>query len=82
MMFHPLLPDLQDLKLSDLESKISDLSKKYFVSARSGNSALCEQILIVLEAYRSEFQKRNLEANKVQVNNQIKDLDGLINVNK
>lgn len=82
MMFHPLLPDLQQLKLPDIESKISELSKIYFVAARSGNSYLCEQILIVLEAYRTEFQKRNLEANKVQVNNQIKDLDGLINVNK
>lgn len=82
MMFHPLLPDLQQLKIADIESKISELSKKYFVAARSGNSSLCEQVLIVLEAYRTEFQKRNLEANKVQVNNQIKDLDGLINVNK
>ncbi len=81
-MFNPLLNDLQELKIPELESKISELSKKYFIAARSGNSSLCQQILVVLETHKSELQKRHLADTKVQTTNSIKDLDGLINVNK
>jgi hypothetical protein len=79
-MFNPLLPDLTDLKPTDLETKISELSKKYFIAARSGNSAVCEQILVILEAHKMELQKRNIEASKLQPKNSNDSLDSLINV--
>jgi hypothetical protein len=79
-MFNPLLQDLTDLKPTDLENKISELSKKYFISARSGNSSLCEQILVILEAHKMELQKRNIEASKLQPKNSNDSLDSLINV--
>lgn len=79
-MFHPLLPDLSSLKDSDLEIKISELSKKYHIAARSGNGSLCSQIIIALEEYKSELQRRLLEQSKVVMKNQNKDLDDLINV--
>jgi hypothetical protein len=81
-MFHPLLADLSELKLDELELKISELSKKYFIAARSGNSGVCQQISVVLESYRSELQKRNLATNRVVSKNLDQDLDSLINVNK
>lgn len=79
-MFHPLLPDLSTLKDADVEAKIADLNKKYHIAARSGNGALCSQIIIALEEYKTELQKRLLNQSKVAMKNQNKDLDDLINV--
>lgn len=81
-MFHPLLNNLTELKDLDIENKISELGRKYSVAARSGNSGLCSQILIVLEEFKAEQQRRLLARSKISVKNQDKDLDDLINVNR
>jgi len=81
-MFHPLLPDLKDVKDADLESKISDLNKKYFIAARSGNGYLCDQIIMTLEQYKDEQKRRFSEKNKqVTIKDQNRDLDDLIKTN-
>jgi len=81
-MFHPLMKDMESLKDLEIESKINDLSQKYSIAARHGNGALCNQIILVLESYKAELQKRLIEKNnRVSVNNQEKDLDNLININ-
>lgn len=81
-MFHPLLPDLKDVKDADLESKITELSKKYLVASQSGNGYLCDQILLILNQYKDEQKKRFSEKNKkVTVKDQDRDLDKLININ-
>jgi hypothetical protein len=79
-MFHPLLASTAELKTPELEEKISELNKKYFIAARSGNSGLCQQILVALEAYRYELQNRNLALKQIPTNNGNVDLDGLINI--
>jgi hypothetical protein len=79
-MFNPLLPDLSELKTTELENKISELSKKYWIAARSGNGALCEQILVVLESYKYELQSKNLAANKIPTKSGETGLDDLINI--
>jgi hypothetical protein len=79
-MFNPLLEDLTQLKDVDLESKVSDLNKKYSIAMRTGNSGLCMQIAMTLEAYRDETARRQYEANKKLLQKQNKDLDGLINI--
>lgn len=81
-MFHPLLSNITELKDLDLENKITDLGKKYAFAARSGNGGLCSQILLVLEEYRVEQQRRLYSRSKVPMKNQDKDLDDLINVNR
>jgi len=81
-MFHPLLPNVSELKDLDLENKITELGRKYTFAARSGNSGLCSQILLVLEEYKAEQQNRLLARSKVSMKNQDKDLDDLINVNR
>lgn len=79
-MFHPLLPDLSGLKDQDIESKISDLTRKYSIAARSGNGGLCEQIALALEEYKVEQYRRTEEKSRASLKNQSKDLDDLINI--
>ena len=45
-MFHPLVNDLSDIKDIDLENQINQLGRKYAIAAKSGNSGLCNQIII------------------------------------
>ena len=79
-MFNPLMEDLTHLKDVDLDSKISDLNKKYGIALKIGNSAIAMQIAVALESLRDEVQRRQYEANKKLMQKQNKDLDGLINV--
>lgn len=83
-MFNPLIEeaDLKNLKDSDIENKIFTLSRTYQFYARSGNVVMCEQVSGLIDVYKQEQSdrySRNLK--RVQVNNQNKDIDGLINVN-
>lgn len=80
-MFHPLLPSMSALKDADIESKISELSRKYTIAARMGSGDACSQILLALEGYKDELQRRLMEKSTVSVKNQDRDLDDLINVN-
>lgn len=78
-MFNPLLADLSKLKNEDLELKITELMKKYTIAARSGQGAVCNQILTIIEAHKEEQQRRYAESNKKMIN-QTKNLDDFINV--
>ena len=78
-MFNPLLPSTADLKISDLENKISELTRKYMIAARSGNGALAQQVLFVLEEYKAALQSKLLAA-KPPTPNGNSDLDKLINI--
>ncbi len=74
---HPLVNDLDSLKTTELEAKINDLTKKYFMTANPGMQA---QISIVLDTYKEEIGKRQqLEWEKV-LESRNKGLDKLINV--
>jgi hypothetical protein len=79
-MFNPLLDDLTLLKDADLESRMTDLNKKYSIALRTGNGMLAQQVAVVIEAIRDESQRRQREATKKLLQKQNKDLDGLINV--
>lgn len=78
-MFNPLLPDLSNLKNEDIDNKITELMKKYFIAARSGQGAVCQQISVILEAYKQEQHARHIKANQ-KLANQNKNLDDYINV--
>jgi hypothetical protein len=78
-MYHPLVEDTKNIKDNDLENRISDLNRKYYIAARSGQGGLCGQILTILNMLREEQQsryKKNLEG----LNKKNQDLDDLINV--
>lgn len=78
-MFNPLLPDLGTLKTEDLDNKINELMKKYFIAARSGMGGVCEQISVILEAYKAEQRRRHAMSSQ-KLASQDKNLDDYINV--
>ncbi len=74
---HPLSGDLSQLKDSELESKIQELTNKYFLS---GNLAVKNQISSLLDDYNAELSKRRSEQLKKMMDNRDKSLDKLIKV--
>lgn len=78
-MFNPLLQDLSKIKNEDLELKITELMKKYMIAAKSGQGGVCQQISIIIEAYKDEQKKRYAESSK-KLATQNKDFDDYINV--
>lgn len=79
-MYNPLLSDLSKLKNEDIENKINELMRKYFIAAKFGQGSVCNQISLILEAYKEEQLKRFADANKKLIKNQEKNLDDYINI--
>lgn len=74
---HPLIINLQDLKTSEIEAKINDLTKKYFMTQ---NFELQSQISNMLDAYKEELSNRQREEWNKVMESRNKGLDKLINV--
>ena len=77
-MFNPLVDDLSQLQDSEIENKISELSRKYF---QARNPDLQRQIAVILEMYKQEIVTRREKA-RLQQNqeNGEEGLDNLINI--
>jgi hypothetical protein len=75
---HPLAGNLSELKDVELESKIGDLTKKYFMTQNPG---VREQMGALLDTYKDELSKRQKAAWDKMMANRDKTLDKLINVN-
>lgn len=74
---HPLVESFDGVKDSEIESKIGDLTKKYFMTSNPGVKS---QIANVLDSYNEEMSKRRQAALKKMMDNRDKSLDKLINV--
>jgi len=74
---HPLIHDLDNLKDSELENRISDLTRKYL---STHNFQLQQQLVMVLDTYKEELAKRQREAYTKMMETRNKDLDKLIKV--
>jgi hypothetical protein len=77
-MFNPLVENVRELKDTDLENKIQELSRKYHMAARMMSGSVPMQIAVVLESYREELARRQAEAMKVLAQKSDKNLEGLI----
>jgi hypothetical protein len=75
---HPLVEDLEKFKDSELENRISDLTRKYFATH---NFDVQQQIVMILEAYKAELSRRQQVAYEKMMQSRNKDLDKLIKVN-
>lgn len=74
---HPLITNLASLKDAELESKLNDLTKKYFVTQ---NQELQSQIAMVIDTYKSEIEVRRQKEWQNMMESRNKDLDKLINI--
>jgi hypothetical protein len=72
---HPLVGDLSNVKDSELEQKIFDLTKKYFMTS---NFEVQSQMSMVLDSYKTELNKRRQAALEKMLSD--KNLDKLIRV--
>lgn len=75
---HPLSPDLSAMKETELETKLQELSRRYF---QTSNSSLQYQITVLIDMYKQELSIRRSKQWQEQTQNLNKDLDNLINVN-
>jgi hypothetical protein len=76
-MMHPLSEDFDNLKDAEVEARIQDLTKKYFMSQNPG---VQRQIGMFLDMYKTELQHRRSAAWQKEYQKRNKDLDNLINV--
>ena len=76
-MIHPLAEDFSQLKDLEVETKLQDLSKKYW---QTNNPAVRQQISIFIELYKMELSSRRSKLVEQQYQKRDKDLDKLINV--
>ena len=57
-MKHPFINDLSDKSLEDLQSTITDLMSKLTFAYRTQNAPLVQQLLMAIESYKSEYNKK------------------------
>jgi hypothetical protein len=57
-MFHPLGEDLSQLKDNEVEEKLQELTRKYFLAARMGKPEMLTQLSTFVTIYKEELSKR------------------------
>jgi len=77
-MFNPLATDFYDLSDKQLEERLGELNRKYYMTQ---NPQVQSQMAVLIEQMREEVRTRNARA-KVQENpdQDNKGLDNLINI--
>lgn len=63
-MHHPLIGNLSDLTLEQLQEKISELNSKLSFAYRSGNNALIGQLQMALDSYNDAYRAKIDAQNK------------------
>jgi hypothetical protein len=75
-MFNPLVDSFEELSDSDLENRIYELQKKYYIAT---NPDIKLQLHTVLEMHRHEAEARRAKSLKKQQDDD-NSLDNLINI--
>lgn len=57
-MEHPLIHDIDGLSVEELQTRISDLTKKLSWATRSNNGHLANQIRMALETFQNRYQQK------------------------
>lgn len=73
-MEHPLIGNIDDLTIEELNGKVVELNKKLSIAYRLGNHALCNQIRMAIETYQTKYQEK-LRQTKTGT-----DYDGMIDI--
>jgi len=75
---HPLAGSFAELKDSEIEAKVADLTNKYFMTY---NTDVKTQIGMLLESYKEELSTRRRLALEKLMKSSEKNIDKLIKVN-
>jgi hypothetical protein len=65
-MEHPFINDLSDKNIEELQEKLGELTKKLNFAYRVGNGPLIHQLNMVVESYKSAYNKKMDELMKKQ----------------
>ena len=57
-MSHPFISDLSEKSLEELQTTITDLTGKLNFAQRMQNRPMINQILMVVDSYKTEYNKR------------------------
>ena len=57
-MEHPLINNLDEFTVDELQSKISELNRKLGYASRMGNAQLGYQIRLALDSYTAKYQEK------------------------
>jgi hypothetical protein len=74
---HPLAQEMAGVKDAELEGKLNDLTKKYFLTQNTG---VKHQISLMIDTYKDELASRRMAEYNKMMNNRDKGLDKLINI--
>ena len=77
-MIHPLSGDFSELKDAEIESRLQELSKKYWMA---GNPTVKHQISTFISLYKEELSFRRQKQLEQQYQSRDKGLDKLIKIN-
>jgi hypothetical protein len=77
MFDHPFQEDLTQLKDNELDQKLQEVTKKYYIAHRLGNYQLLTQLGIFVNIYKEEQSRRYNSKFKKDIDD---DLNQLINV--
>lgn len=56
---HPLLPNLSEMPMDELQKKYSDLQNRMSTAYRFGHGDQVYQLQLLLQGYQEEIQRRN-----------------------
>ena len=57
-MEHPFISSLSDKTIEELQTSISDLTKKLNFAYRMQNTAMITQLLMILDSYKQEHNRK------------------------
>lgn len=57
-MEHPLIGNIDNLTMDELQTKITELNKKLMIAHRSGNGYLTQQVQMALETFQNKLRER------------------------
>jgi hypothetical protein len=57
-MEHPLINNIDDLSMEQLQERITELTRKVGIAHRMGNAQLRHQVQMALETYQNKYRER------------------------
>lgn len=60
-MGHPLIPNLTKLSPEEFTKKFSDLQRRLTLAHRTGKTDMVGQLMLLMQDYQMELQRRNQE---------------------